>query len=86
MSPDDVRDVVLEYIKQEYVDEDDDDTEVTYDTKLISSGIVDSFSLVSMKVFLEKKYGITIPDAEANTETFNTVSGIAEVVKKHQAG
>ncbi len=80
---DDMKDVILEYVIDEYVDEDDDD-EVTFDTPLISSGIVDSFSMVSLKVFLEKKYQISLPDSEATPEAFDTVDSICELVKKHQ--
>jgi acyl carrier protein len=78
-----MKDVVLEYVVNEYVDE-DDGTTVTHDTPLISSGIVDSFSMVSLKVFLEKKYGIRIPDAEASPEAFDTVNSIVRLVQKHQ--
>lgn len=78
-----MQDVVLEYIVDEYIDE-DDDIEVGPDSPLISSGIVDSFSMVSLKVFLEKKYGIKIPDDEASPEAFDTVTKIVELVKKHQ--
>jgi acyl carrier protein len=79
----DMKDVILEYIIDEYVDE-DDDIEVTFDTPLISSGIVDSFSMVSLKVFLEKKYDIRLPDEEATPEAFDTVNSIIEIVTKHQ--
>ncbi len=78
-----MKDVVLEYIVDEYIDE-DDDMEIEADTPLISSGIVDSFSMVSLKVFLEKKYDIKIPDDEASPEAFDTVNAIVELVKKHQ--
>jgi acyl carrier protein len=77
-----MKDVVLDYIVDEYVDE-DDDFEVTYNTPLISSGIVDSFSMVSLKVFLEKKYSIRIPDEEATPEVFDTVDSICSLVLKH---
>jgi acyl carrier protein len=80
---DEIKETVLEYVIDEYVDE-DDDVEVEADTPLISSGIVDSFSMVSLKAFLEKKYGISIPDDEATPEAFDTVDSIAEIVKKHQ--
>jgi acyl carrier protein/D-alanine--poly(phosphoribitol) ligase subunit 2 len=80
---DDMRDVVLKYVINEYIDE-DDDVEVTYDTPLISSGIVDSFSMVSLKTFLEKTYRISLPDDEATPEAFDTVSSIVALVKKHQ--
>lgn len=78
-----MKDMVLEYVIDEYVDEDDDD-EVTYDTPLISSGIVDSFSMVSLKVFLEKKYKISLPDKEATPEAFDTVNKICELVLRFQ--
>jgi len=47
-----IKDTILQYVKNEYL-ETDDDREITYDTPLISGGIVDSFSMVSLKVFLE---------------------------------
>lgn len=75
--------VVLEYVVDEYVDE-DDDIEVTPETPLISSGIVDSFSMVSLKTFLEKKYSVTLPDSEATPEVFDTVNSIVTLVRKHQ--
>ena len=61
-----MKDVILDYIRNEYLDEEDDDIELDENTQLISSGIVDSFSMVSLKRFLEKKYDIAIPDAEAS--------------------
>ena len=80
---DEMKDVVLEYVKDEYVDE-DDDIEVAYDTPLISSGIVDSFSMVSLKMFLEKTYKVKLPDDEATPQAFDTVNSIVALVKKHQ--
>ena len=76
----DVKDVVLEYVKKEYLEEDDED--ITYDTLLISGGIVDSFSMVSLKVFLETKYKIQIPDAKATPEAFDSVNNIAALLKE----
>ncbi len=81
---DEIKEAVLEYVVEEYVDE-DDDIEVASDTPLISSGIVDSFSMVSLKTFLEKKYSISLSDAEATPEAFDTVDSIATLVVKHQA-
>ncbi len=78
---DDMKDTILQYVKDEYVEEDDDDTEVDYDTPLISGGIVDSFSMVSLKVFLEKKYNIQIPDAQATPEAFDSVNKIVGLVE-----
>jgi acyl carrier protein len=82
-----MKDAVLEYIRNEYLDDDDDDDiDLDENTPLISSGIVDSFSMVSLKRFLETKYGISIPDEEATPEAFDTVSSIISLVKARQEG
>jgi acyl carrier protein len=76
-----VKDTVLEYVKKEYL-ETDDDREITYDSPLISGGIVDSFSMVSLKVFLETQYNIQIPDAIASPEAFDSVNNIVNLLKE----
>ena len=78
---DDLRPVILDYVKKEYVEE-GDEREVKEDTPLITGGIVDSFSMVSLKRFLEKKYRIQIPDAEATPAAFDTVKSIADLVER----
>lgn len=78
---DDLKDTILAYVKKEYLDEDSDE-EITTSTRLISSGIVDSFSMVSLKRFLEKKYAIQIPDADASPEAFDTVDRIVALVTR----
>jgi acyl carrier protein len=74
------KDIVLEYVKNEYIEE-GDDREVNYDTPLISGGIVDSFSMVSLKMFLETKYNIKIPDDKATPEAFDSVNNIVNLLK-----
>jgi len=75
----DPKEVILEYVIEEYADEDD---EVEFDTPLISGGLVDSFSMVSLKRFLEVKYKISIPDEDATPEAFDSVNKIADLVKR----
>jgi acyl carrier protein len=81
---DDLKTVVLDYVKKEYIEE-GDDREVTETTALITGGIVDSFSMVSLKRFIEKKYSIQIPDAEATPAAFDTVNSIAALVERIRA-
>lgn len=78
MNRDEIKDIVLKYVIEEYMEEETD--EITYDTPLISGGIVDSFSMVSLKRFLENKYKISIPDEKASPETFDTVNKITDLV------
>ncbi len=78
-----MKEMILDYIKNEYLDEDEaDEVQLDENTPLISSGIVDSFSMVSLKRFLEKKYSISIPDDQATPEAFNTVNNIIELVHR----
>ncbi len=77
---DDMKDVILNYVAEEYLEDEDD--EITYDTPLISGGIVDSFSMVSLKRFLENKYGISIPDEKATPEAFDSVDKIVVLVNE----
>lgn len=76
---DDMKEVIKKYVMDEYLEEDDD--EIDFDTPLISGGIVDSFSMVSLKRFLENKYKISIPDDQATPEAFDSVNKIAELVQ-----
>lgn len=75
-----MKNVVLNYVMEEYLEEDDD--EISYDTPLISGGIVDSFSMVSLKRFLENKYSISIPDEKATPEAFDSVNKIVALVRE----
>ena len=78
---DELKKVIREYVVKEYLEE-DDDREVTNSTPLITGGIVDSFSMVSLKRFLERKYSIQIPDADASPQAFDTVDSIAALVTR----
>ncbi|HVN76906.1 MAG TPA: acyl carrier protein [Thermoanaerobaculaceae bacterium] len=78
---DELKKAIRDYVVREYL-EDGDDREVREDTPLITGGIVDSFSMVSLKRFLERKYTIQIPDAQATPQAFDTVNSIAELVRK----
>lgn len=75
----DIKEIVLNYVIEEYVE--DEDEEVTCDTPLISGGLVDSFSMVSLKRFLENEYKVSIPDNQATPEAFDSVDKIVLLMK-----
>jgi len=77
----DLKSSIINYIKREYLEE-DSPVQITESTKLISSGIVDSFSMVSLKMFLEKKFQIKIPDEKATPEAFDSVNNIMNLLKE----
>jgi len=77
----DSKQLIIDYVKREYLEE-DSGQEVNETTKLISSGIVDSFSMVSLKMFLEKKFQIKIPDEKATPEAFDSVENIMNLLRQ----
>jgi acyl carrier protein len=75
-----LKDTILQYVSKEYLE--DDSEPIDFETPLISGGIVDSFSMVSLKRFLENKYNIQIPDDKATPEAFDSVTKIAALVEE----
>ncbi len=49
--------------------------------KLISSGLIDSFSLVDLALLVEDTYGVHIDDTELNAGTFDTLGQLSELIK-----
>ncbi len=81
MNINEMKELVLKYVIKEYID--DDDVKITYETPLISSGYVDSFSMVSLLVFLENKFKIKIPPSKATPEAFDSVNSIVALVNQY---
>jgi acyl carrier protein len=55
------------------------------DEPLISSGVIDSFSLVDVALLVEDTYGVHIDDSELNAETFDTLNQLAELIRARTA-
>ncbi len=72
---------ITDYITREYADA-LQGTVVAADTPLISSGLIDSLSMVSLKVFLEQTYRLRIPDREASAEAFDSVSSLVRMLRQ----
>lgn len=51
------------------------------DEPLLSSGLVDSFHLVDLSLFVENNFGIRIDDAELNASTFDTLNQLISLIK-----
>ena len=54
------------------------------DQPLISSGMIDSFHLVDLALFIEDTFGVRIEDTELNTDTFNTLEQLARLIDQRQ--
>lgn len=72
---------LLEFIRGEFLE--DPETEITADTKLMSSGLIDSFSLVSLQQFIEREFGKRIPPPKITVQTFDTVRQMMDIINQY---
>ncbi|MCW5878811.1 MAG: hypothetical protein KIS80_08105 [Anaerolineales bacterium] len=48
---------------------------------LISGGLIDSFSLVDLSLFVEQAWSVRLDDTELNAETFDTLEQLAGLIE-----
>jgi acyl carrier protein len=51
---------------------------------LISGGLIDSFSLVDLSLFVEQTWRVRLDDTELNAQTFDTLDQLAEIIEKRK--
>lgn len=54
-------------------------------TALLSTGLVDSFQLVDLALFVEERFGVRIEDTELSTDTFDTLDQLAALVQQRRS-
>lgn len=54
------------------------------DEALISSGLIDSFSLMDLALFVEDTFGVRIEDTELNADTFDSLQALADLIQSRQ--
>ncbi len=53
---------------------------ISANESLISSGLVDSFSLVDLALIAEDLYGVHIDDVELSADTFDNLNQLADLI------
>ena len=53
---------------------------IASDAPLISSGLIDSFSLMDLALFVEDTFGVRIEDTELNANTFDNLAQLASLI------
>jgi acyl carrier protein len=51
---------------------------------LISSGLIDSFSMVDLALFIEDTFNVHIDDTELNAQTFDNLNQLAALIESRQ--
>ncbi len=75
--------ILATYIREECLSR-STTVDLAYGTNLFDAGIVDSAGLISFIAFIEKKFGLSIPDEDLLPENFVSITTIAAYVRSHQ--
>jgi acyl carrier protein len=54
------------------------------DEPLLTSGLIDSFHLVDLALFIEDNFGVHIDDSELNASTFDSLDQLAALIQSRQ--
>jgi acyl carrier protein len=57
---------------------------ITPDEPLLTSGLIDSFHLVDLALFIEDNFGVHIDDLELNASTFDSLDQLAALIQSRQ--
>lgn len=71
---------LIDFIKHEFLE--DQDIKLDANTKLISSGLIDSFSLVSLQAYIQREFGKLIPAPRITAESFDTVAQMLKIIEQ----
>ena len=54
------------------------------DEPLLSSGLIDSFSLMDLALYVEDTFGVRIEDTELNADTFDNLNQLAALIESRK--
>lgn len=57
---------------------------ITPDEPLLSSGLIDSFHLVDLSLFVENNFGVRIDDAELNASSFDSLNQLVILIRSRK--
>jgi len=57
---------------------------IAADEALLSSGLIDSFSLMDLALFVEDTFGVRIEDTELNAGTFDNLNQLAALISSRK--
>ena len=58
---------------------------ISADDPLLSSGLIDSFSLMDLALYVEDTFGVRIEDTELNADTFDTLNQLSTLIDSRKS-
>jgi acyl carrier protein len=80
--PDDAQQILADYVATSILKQ--PNKSIAPGDRLLSSGLVDSFSLVDLAIFIEERFGVQIADTELNEQTFDTLAELSALVEERR--
>ena len=59
--------------------------QISSETPLISSGLIDSFHLIDLAIYVEDQFKVRIDDTELNKDTFDNLDQLVDLIMQRQA-
>lgn len=79
MNADDLKAKLTEYLAKEILKQ--PGRTIQPDEALLSTGLVDSFHLVDLALFIEDNFGVHIDDSELNASTFDNLDQLVAFIQ-----
>jgi acyl carrier protein len=73
---------IAQYIAEEILK--DPDRMIMIDEPIISSGLIDSFSLVDLALFVEETFDVRLEDTELTADVFDNIQDLAAMIRSRQ--
>ena len=83
MNPDTIKQKLKHYILNDILR--NPDYPLEDNEPMISGGLIDSFSLVHIAVFVENEFAVKLPDTELTVENMDTIEAMAQRILKEGA-
>jgi acyl carrier protein len=58
---------------------------ISADEPLLSNGLIDSFSLMDLALYVEDTFGVRIEDTELNADTFDTLKQLSALIESRKS-
>ena len=80
---DEIENTLIVYVQENIIK--NHRTLITKDDPLISIGLIDSFHLIDLAIFIEDTYQVEIDNTELNANTFDTITQLSELILSRRA-
>lgn len=78
-----MKDQIAKYIATQFLK--DPNRKIAADESIISSGLIDSFNLVDLALFVEETFNVRIDDAELTADVFDSIDDLVVIISERQS-